>query len=93
MICKPIGRPAASKPQGSDSRRQAGQIDRDREDVRQVHLQRVGGLLADAKAVVGAVGVTITSQRSKARFEVAADQRAHLLRLQVVGVVVAGDSA
>ena len=40
-------------------------------------------------AVVGAVGETSTSACSKAAVEVARDQGAHLLRLAVVGVVVA----
>ena len=42
------------------------------------------------KAGVGVVGVATTSQAAKRLLEVAADQRADLLRAQVVRVVVAG---
>ena len=41
-------------------------------------------------AVVGVVGGATASTRSNARVEVLPDQRAHLLRLHVVGVVVPG---
>ena len=40
-------------------------------------------------ATVGEVGVSSRSQLSKALLEVAPDERAHALRLAVVGVVVA----
>ena len=49
--------------------RQAGQPRQVRghgEDVGQVHLQGIAGLLADAEGRVGVVGVTITSQVSNA---------------------------
>ena len=42
------------------------------------------------KAVVGATGVTIISQLLERALEVVPNQRAHLLRFQIVGVVVAG---
>ena len=42
------------------------------------------------KATVGVVGETMRSTSAKARVEVAAHQRAHLLGAAVVGVVVAG---
>ena len=44
-------------------------------------------------ATVGATGPAMTSHRSERLVEVAADERADLLRAQVVGVVVAGASA
>ena len=42
------------------------------------------------KAVVGATGAAIRSQLSKGALEIAPDERAHLLSLQIVSVVVAG---
>ena len=42
------------------------------------------------KAVVGATGQAITSTCRKGPLEILLDQRAHLLRLEIVGVVVAG---
>ena len=57
---------------------------------RQVHRERVVGFSPSWNAASARSARAITSQRSNARVEVAPDERAHLLRLDVVGVVVAG---
>ena len=43
-----------------------------------------------AKAATGVVGVRMTSTSCEGLVEVALDQRAHLLRLEIIGVVIAG---
>ena len=71
-------------------RRQAGQVGADREHVGQIHLQRIVGALAEPER-------RRRTRRHRDRVHVggerdvvvAADQRPHLLRLQVVGLVVA----
>src|SRR5574341_59501 len=66
---------------------QARQIDRDREDVREVHLERVLGLLPnlECRRRRGGRGNHLTP--FERMLEISADQRSHLLRLEVVGVV------
>ena len=82
---QPLGEAAGDRDGGH-----AGQADRDRADVGQVHLQRVVDPLARAgRRPTARSATSAKSTDSKARVEVAPDQRAHLLRAQVVGVVVA----
>ncbi len=87
-ICRPTGRPVA-EPAGDRDRRDPGQRHRHGAEVVQVHRQRIAGLLAEPKATVGAVGVTMKSTSLEGAAEVLGDLRAHPLRAAVVGVVVA----
>ena len=93
ISCKPMGSPARSKPQGSDSPQMPARFSEQREDVGQVHLQRVVGLLADLERRRRGGRADRSHRPRPTRLEILLDQRAHLLRLQVVGVVVARDSA
>ena len=88
--CTPTGRPSSPVPNGTEIAGWPGQVGRDRADVVQVHRQRVGGLGAERE---GGGRRRRRQQHVEALVgggEVADDQRAHLLRLAVVGVVVAG---
>ena len=49
MSCRPSGRPCPSSPPGHRHGRQAGEAGRDREDVVQIHGDRIGRLLAEAE--------------------------------------------
>ena len=70
--------------------RQRRQVAGDGVDVGQVHLQRVVDLLARAEGDGGRDRAGHHVAPLEGPVEVAADQRADLLGLQVVGVVVAG---
>ena len=70
-------------------RRVAGQIGRDRAQVGQVHGHRVVGPLPDRERGRRGGRRDQHVDLLERRVEVPADQRAHLLRLAVVGVVVA----
>ena len=67
----------------------ACQIERQGEYVRQVHAQRVAGLLADAEGGCRAGGAGDDIDLSQRQVEILLDQRAHLLRLEIVGIIVA----
>src|SRR5512134_2188758 len=68
----------------------ACQVDRDREHVHQVHFERVVRLLADAEGRAGGYRAGDDVHLLKGSLKVLLDQRAHLLRLEIIGVVVAG---
>ena len=86
----PAHRQPADAPDRHRDRRNPGEVRRDREDIAEVHLVRVGDR-ADRERGRG-------GRRREQRVhagrphvgEIARDERAHLLRLAVVGVVVAG---
>ena len=91
MICRPTGRLSS----GGQARRHrhpavAGQVQRQRAQVEQVHRQRVVDLLPQRERGRRRRGRYQHVHGLIRRVEVARDQRAHLLRLVVVGVVVAG---
>ena len=88
--CRPTGRRVGGEAARHRDRRQAGQVGADGEDVRQIHLQRIVDALAEPERRRRARRHRDHVDRGEGRVVVAADQRAHLLRLQVVGVVVAG---
>ena len=88
--CTPIGRPASPRPNGTLIARMAGEVRRDRTDVREVHRQRVGGLLPDRERLRRGARREEDVEPLVRGGEVADDERAHLLRLPVVGVVVPG---
>ena len=75
---------------GQRERGQAGEVRGHGEDVLEVHLQRVARLLAEAKGRRRRRGRRDRVARLEGALEVAADERPHLLRAQVVRVVVAG---
>ena len=68
---------------------EAGQVRGHGEDVGQVHLQRVAGLLAEAEGRAGRRRRGDSVAGLERGLEVAPDERAHLLGAEVVGVVVA----
>src|SRR3990170_282387 len=82
--------PGLGEPAGDGDAREARQVDRDREDVREVHLERVLGLLPELerRRRLGGGGDHLTP--FEGLLEVPPDQRPNLLRLEIVGVVVAG---
>src|SRR3954465_15923226 len=98
MICRPTGRPSAS-PQGTEiagrPARLAGRVHRSAAYMASGSSTRA----PSGKAAVGLVGLTRTSTPSSAGLkdggavgrgaDDSADQRADLLRLAVVGLVVA----
>ena len=89
ISCRPTGSPSES-PQGIEM---PGQPARLTGTVSTSHTYIASGsstLSPIGNATVGDVGVAIRSTVVERRVEVAPDQRAHLLRLAVVGVVVAG---
>ncbi len=89
VSCSPTGSPASSKPQGIES---AGRPASGALTVKMSprYICTGSSLLApSSKAVLGVVGPRITSQRSNAALEVARDEPPHLLRLEVIGVVIA----
>ena len=67
--------------------RHARRLTAQREHVLEVHLQRIVAVSPIWKAVLGETGQAITST-TKCLVEILLDQRAHFLRLQIVGVVV-----
>ncbi len=82
ISCRPSGRPLWSTTAGNGDARQAGHVDRHREDVVEVHLDRIG-----CEILVGdAEGGGRRGRRQdrvdagvEGQFEVALDQRANLL--------------
>ena len=84
-------RQALAPPDRQAQRRQPGQADGADEDVRQVHRHRIRGLLAgpERRGRRGRREQEIDAAGEGAP-EVVGDQRPDLLRLPVVGVVVAG---
>ncbi len=90
MICSPSGKPSLEKPARHRQARQARHVHRHGEDVVQIHLERVRATLRAERE---------GGRRRRRRqdrvdlfegvIEVALDERAHLLRLQVIGVVIA----
>ena len=90
MTWRPTGRPLARRRARDADRREPGEARRQRVDVAQVHRERVVRLLAERNAGVGDVGRADDVDLLERLLEVAADERADLLRLQVVRVVVAG---
>ena len=78
------------KPHGHADRRQAGEVRADGEDVGQIHLQRIGDALAELERRGRAGRHRDDVDPLERVLVVAADERAHLLRLQIVRVVVAG---
>ena len=86
------GQPA-DEPARQRQSRDAGEVGGHGEDVLQVHLQRVGRLLAEPERGRGRGGHGHDVALAERALEVAPDQRPHLLRAQVVGVVVARRTA
>ena len=86
--CRPTGRPA-TKPHGHREPGDAREVGGHREDVGQVHLQRVVGLLAQPEGGRGRGRRRDHVARREGGLEIAPDQGADLLGAQVVGVVVA----
>ena len=82
---QPVGQPARHR-----DRRRAGQRRRQRAQVVDVHRHRVGDALADPERDERRGRRDQHVGLLERGGEVARDQRAHLLRLAVVGVVVAG---
>ena len=90
MICSPTGSPSSSaSPHGHRHAAIAGEVGRDRREVVEVHRQRVVHLVAHRERRRRRRGRDQHVDLLERRGEVAGDQRAHLLRLAVVGVVVA----
>src|ERR1700738_4873446 len=71
-------------------RRQACQIRRHGEDVVQIHRDRVVGLLADRESRRRRSRGQDAVDQLERRREVARNQGAHPLRLQVIGIIIAG---
>ena len=90
ISCSPSGRPFAVKPAGTEMPGQPGQVHRHREDVVQIHRDRIGGLLADAEGRARRRRRQQHVALLERLVEIALDQRAHLLRPGVIGVVIAG---
>src|SRR5512145_1491702 len=70
--------------------RDARHVDLNREYIREIHIERVGDLLADAE---GGGRCDRRDQRVtdlESFFEILADQRADFLRLEIVRVVIPG---
>ena len=89
----PGRRPAARRRRrrtGTRHRRVPGEVRRDRAHVVQVHRQRIGGLRAELERGGRRGRRRAAGRTARTRREVAGDERAHLLRLAVVRVVVAG---
>ena len=88
--CTPIGRPASPVPNGTDIAGMAGEVRGHGVHVGQVHRERIRRFSPSSNAGVGDVARDQHVELLVHAVEVAADERAHLLRLEVVGVVVAG---
>jgi hypothetical protein len=90
MSCMPTGRPWHQSPTGKASpgtpARLAGRV----KDIFQVHRQRVIAVLADRKAVVGRNRRGDDIHLFESPLEIRQDERAHLLRLPVIGIVIPG---
>src|SRR5687767_8378556 len=86
---QPERRALPGQPRRHRNARQPGHIDRHREDVLQVHRDRVARLLAERKGWRRRRWRQHDVDLAPGLVEVALDERAHLLRLEVVGVVVA----
>ena len=87
--CRPIGRPAFVKPHGMLRPGMPARLHDDRVDVRQVHRQRVVGLLADLERRRRRRRAHHHVALRERLVEVVLDQPADLQRLEVVGVLVA----
>src|SRR5919205_105232 len=83
---QPLGREAAGDAHAGDAR----EVGHAGVDVREVHRERVVRLLAEAEGGRRRRGREHGVAGVEGPEEVALDERAHLLRLEVVGVVVAG---
>ena len=71
--------------------RQSREIHRDREDIRQIHRQRIVGFLAELECRWWARPAPSPRRSSRTRCSKSRRiKRAHLLPLQIVGIVVAG---
>ena len=82
----PAGVPAAGQGDG----RHAGEVDGHGVDIRQVHLQGIADLLADAEGGGGRGGRHQEIDLFEGLVEIALDERPHALGLVVVGVIIAG---
>ena len=93
MSCRPERQALAVLTGGHDDARQTGHVDRHREHVVEIHLHRIRIhlLVADTEGGGrrgrGQDGVDAVVEDG---LEIAADQGADLLRLDVIGVVIAG---
>ena len=86
--CSPTGRPSR-EPARERDRGQAGEVDRQREEVAGVHRERVVDELADPERDRRRGRRQQDVALLEGLLEIAPDERAHALRLAVVGVVVA----
>src|SRR5436190_7821409 len=77
------------EPTGHGKRRQSGERRRDGEDVIEVHLHRIIAFRADGERGGGGGGPEDDIALRERLHEIARDQAADLLRLEVIGVVVA----
>ena len=90
MSCSPSGRPWASRPGRQAEAGQAGEVHGHGEDVVQVHRHRIGGVLAEPERRRRRGGRQQRVDLLERGVEIVGDAPAHLQRLQVIGVVVAG---
>ena len=86
----PMGRPCESKPDRKSQPRHARQVGRQGKHILQVHGQRVIAMLADAKGGAGSHRRGDHVHLLEGALEIGLDQGAHLLRLAVIGIVIAG---
>jgi hypothetical protein len=90
MSCRPTGKPSG-EPAGNRQRRQAGEVRADGVDVVQVHRDRVGDLRARARRPAWATSGPPAGRHLLERAAKSSLIRCRqLLRLEVIGVVVAG---
>src|SRR5262249_13066011 len=87
---QPNGQARAGLATGYADPRYPGQIGSDRIDVRQIHGQRVIGFLAEPESRRGRRGSNDGVDLGESLGEVPGDEGPHLLRLAIVGVIIAG---
>ena len=92
ISCKPSGRPCASRPLGTEMPgRPAMFTVTVKTSLRYISTGSARPFSPMAKAADGVVGVRMASMpAAKQSLEIALDQRAHLLRPQIISVVIAG---
>ena len=90
MICRPTGRPSSgASPHGTDMAALPREVGRDRAEVGKVHRERISDTRPDLERGRRRCRRDEDVDGAERRIEIAADQGAHLLRLTVVGLVVA----
>ena len=90
MIWSPIGNFSSGKPAWNAERADPGQIGGDRENIGQIHVQRIGRALTEFEGRLGRSRRNERIHFLESARKILPDKRPHFLRPHIIGLVIAG---